>query len=51
MTSTRVYSRALSHEEATEELHRSAGRQFDPAVVEALACVHAGRERSAPSAG
>jgi diguanylate cyclase (GGDEF)-like protein len=36
MTSDRVYRRALSFDEATEELRRCAGTQFDPVVVAAL---------------
>jgi diguanylate cyclase (GGDEF)-like protein/putative nucleotidyltransferase with HDIG domain len=36
MTSDRPYRRALSHDQATAELRRHAGTQFDPAVVEAL---------------
>ncbi len=51
MTSTRIYSRALSAKEATEELHRGAGRQFDPAVVDALVGLHAQRSSSAAGAG
>jgi diguanylate cyclase (GGDEF)-like protein len=36
MTSERVYRHALTHAEATEELLRCAGTQFDPNVVKAL---------------
>jgi len=36
MTSDRPYRRAMSHDQATAELRRHAGTQFDPAVVEAL---------------
>jgi len=36
MTSDRVYRPALTIEEATEELRRCAGTQFDPVVVAAL---------------
>ncbi len=36
MTSDRPYRRALPEPEAVAELQREAGRQFDPAVVEAL---------------
>jgi len=34
MTSDRTYSRALSLEEALEEMKRGAGKQFDPHLVE-----------------
>ncbi|MFZ5650339.1 MAG: diguanylate cyclase domain-containing protein, partial [Bacillota bacterium] len=36
MTSDRPYRRGLPAGEAIEELHREAGRQFDPRVVEAF---------------
>ena len=36
MTLDRPYRRALSPEEALEELRRHSGTQFDAAVVEAL---------------
>jgi diguanylate cyclase (GGDEF)-like protein len=36
MTSTRPYSKAISSTEALIELHRHAGTQFDPDVVEAF---------------
>jgi diguanylate cyclase (GGDEF)-like protein len=36
MTSNRVYRPALSYDEATEELRRCSGTQFDPIVVGAL---------------
>ena len=36
MTSERVYRSALSFDEATEELRRCSGSQFDPVVVVAL---------------
>jgi diguanylate cyclase (GGDEF)-like protein len=36
MTSDRVYRPALSYDEATEELRRCSGSQFDPVVVTAL---------------
>jgi HD-GYP domain-containing protein (c-di-GMP phosphodiesterase class II) len=39
MTTDRSYRRALSLEEATAELRRCAGTQFDPRVVEALLAV------------
>ncbi|MDY5099539.1 HD domain-containing phosphohydrolase [Clostridium sp.] len=34
MTSKRVYKRAMSKEEAIEELKNCAGYQFDPKIVE-----------------
>jgi len=36
MVSDRPYRRALSREEALEELRDHAGKQFDPRVVEAF---------------
>jgi diguanylate cyclase (GGDEF)-like protein len=36
MTTNRIYRRPLSSEEATEELRRCAGTQFDPVVIRAL---------------
>jgi diguanylate cyclase (GGDEF)-like protein len=36
MTTSRPYQRTLSRDEALAELHRCAGTQFDPAVVEAF---------------
>jgi two-component system cell cycle response regulator len=41
MTSDRPYQRRLGHDEALVELHRCAGTQFDPAVVEAFCRVSA----------
>jgi HD-GYP domain-containing protein (c-di-GMP phosphodiesterase class II) len=39
MTTDRSYRRALSLEEATAELRKCAGTQFDPRVVDALLAV------------
>ena len=39
ITTTRSYRRAQSPEEATEELRRCAGTQFDPKVVDAMLAV------------
>jgi HD-GYP domain-containing protein (c-di-GMP phosphodiesterase class II) len=36
MTSARAYSRALTFHEARDEVRRSAGGQFDPAIVDVL---------------
>jgi HD-GYP domain-containing protein (c-di-GMP phosphodiesterase class II) len=36
MTTTRVYRKAMPHEDAVAELREHAGTQFDPVVVEAL---------------
>jgi HD-GYP domain-containing protein (c-di-GMP phosphodiesterase class II) len=36
MVSHRPYRRAMSSEQAIEELKRCAGAQFDPAVVDAF---------------
>ncbi|MEA2449093.1 MAG: hypothetical protein QOG63_1025, partial [Thermoleophilaceae bacterium] len=36
MTTDRPYRPAISHQEALDELHRCAGQQFDPMVVEAF---------------
>jgi diguanylate cyclase (GGDEF)-like protein len=41
MTSDRSYRPALDHADALDELHRCAGSQFDPAVVEAFVRVFA----------
>ncbi|HYF11829.1 MAG TPA: HD domain-containing phosphohydrolase [Actinomycetota bacterium] len=41
MTSDRPYQRARSAEEATQEIGRCAGSQFDPAIVEAFLSMHA----------
>jgi two-component system, cell cycle response regulator len=45
MTSDRAYRRALSAEVALTELCACAGRQFDPAVVEAFLRYRAGAAR------
>ena len=39
MTLDRPYRKALSHEDAKEELRKGSGSQFDPAVAEALLAV------------
>ena len=39
MTTTRSYRAAMPAEDALEELHRCAGSQFDPRVVDAIAAV------------
>ncbi len=44
MTSDRPYRRAMSFDQALEELRRCAGTQFDPAVVEALLELESARE-------
>lgn len=36
MTNDRIYRKAISHEEAVEEIIRCSGSQFDPAVVKAF---------------
>ena len=36
MTSGRAYRTALAHDDAIRELRRQAGRQFDPAIVQAI---------------
>jgi len=36
MITARPYRDPMSHEDALAELHRAAGTQFDPRVVEAL---------------
>jgi two-component system, cell cycle response regulator len=46
MISARAYRPALSHEQAVDELRRSAGSQFDPEVVEAF--VHVISTRDSP---
>jgi diguanylate cyclase (GGDEF)-like protein len=42
MTSDRPYRPALAVQDALDELHRCAGRQFDPAVVRAFALIVSG---------
>jgi len=44
MTENRVYRPALSHEEATIELKRCIGKQFDPEVVQAFLEVVNGKQ-------
>jgi HD-GYP domain-containing protein (c-di-GMP phosphodiesterase class II) len=39
MTTDRSYRKSLGLEVAVSELHKNAGTQFDPAVVEALVAV------------
>jgi hypothetical protein len=45
MTAARSYSKAMSADQAREELTRCAGSQFDPAVVRAFLGVSVGRLR------
>ena len=47
MTSARVYSAALTRDEALAEMRRGAGAQFDPAVVDALVAIMAERREPA----
>ncbi len=49
MISERCYQHARSRTEALAELHRNAGTQFDPAVVDTLAHVLTAAERSSPA--
>ena len=42
MTSDRPYRPALAVQDALDELHRCAGRQFDPAVVRAFSLIVSG---------
>jgi HD-GYP domain-containing protein (c-di-GMP phosphodiesterase class II) len=56
MVSERHYSAALEPVAALDELRRSAGRQFDPRVVEAFVAAHgrrtgAGAGRALPWSG
>jgi HD-GYP domain-containing protein (c-di-GMP phosphodiesterase class II) len=44
MTSRRAYAARMSEAEASEELHRGVGTQFDPAVVQAFLELLAERE-------
>jgi diguanylate cyclase (GGDEF)-like protein len=46
MTLDRPYRKALSHEEAKEELRKGSGSQFDPAVVEAFLAVIEAEEQA-----
>jgi diguanylate cyclase (GGDEF)-like protein len=41
MVHERPYKRALSHDDALEELRRNAGTQFDPDVVEVFCAIYA----------
>ncbi len=41
MTNDRVYRKAIGEEQAWEEIHRNAGSQFDPAIVELYAIIAA----------
>jgi HD-GYP domain-containing protein (c-di-GMP phosphodiesterase class II) len=50
MTTDRPYRRAVSAQEALDELHRCAGTQFDPQVVRALTCILEGRPPSSANA-
>ena len=45
MTAARSYSKAMSADQAREELTRCAGSQFDPAVVRAFLAVSVGKLR------
>ena len=46
MTLDRPYRKALSHEEAKEELRQGTGSQFDPTVVKAFLAIIAAEERA-----
>lgn len=46
MTSDRPYRRAMSAEQAVNELQRGSGSQFDPTVVEAFVAGVAERDRT-----
>jgi HD-GYP domain-containing protein (c-di-GMP phosphodiesterase class II) len=48
MVSARSYGVTLSDADALVELHRCAGTQFDPAVVDAFAQVISRRRQPAP---
>jgi diguanylate cyclase (GGDEF)-like protein/putative nucleotidyltransferase with HDIG domain len=50
MTSDRPYRRALTHEQALDELRRNAGRQFDPRCVAAFEDHLANAPAAAPAA-
>jgi HD-GYP domain-containing protein (c-di-GMP phosphodiesterase class II) len=43
MTHDRPYKRAVSHEQAIEELRRHAGTQFDPELVNVFCDLYAAR--------
>ena len=46
MTQDRSYQKALSHQEAIQELSRCSGTQFDPSIVKAFEDI-ANQKRSA----
>ncbi len=50
MTLDRPYRKALSHEEAKEELRKGSGSQFDPAVAEAFLAVIEAEEQAGAKA-
>jgi len=47
MTNTRSYRKAMTADEAIDELRRCAGSQFDPQVVEAFVAIMQQREKEA----
>jgi HD-GYP domain-containing protein (c-di-GMP phosphodiesterase class II) len=48
MTSDRPYRKGLAHDIALEEMHKAAGKQFDPKIVEVFIRLHRDVETSAP---